>query len=96
MNIGADRFKHLRFERSRTAGKKYDAIIEDIKTKKTQRIPFGNISSNHFLDSTGLKIYSYLDNRNEKMRKEYLEAYKKTNSRKYSAQWYSLKYLWGG
>jgi len=96
MNIGADRFKHLRFERSRTAGKKYDAIIEDIKTKKTQRIPFGNISSNHFLDSTGLKIYSYLDNRNEKMRKEYLEAYKKTNARKYSAQWYSAQFLYGG
>lgn len=94
MNISSDRFRHIRFERSKKTGKKYDAIIEDCKTRKTQRIPFGNIQLSHYQDTTGLKIYSHLDHHDEKKRKDYLEAYKKTNSLKYSSSWYSYIYLW--
>lgn len=95
MNITADRFKHLRFERSRTTGKKYDAIIEDQKTKQKQRVSFGNIKSSHFNDITGLKLYSHLDNHDEKLREKYLESYRKQNNKKYSPEWYSGIFLWG-
>jgi hypothetical protein len=94
MNITADRFRHLRFERSKTPGKKYDAIIEDHKTRKTQRIPFGNIKSSHYQDTTGLKLYSHLDNHDEKLKDKYFESYRKQNNKKYSPEWYSLNFLW--
>ena len=42
MDIQSDRFRHIRFERSKSRGKKYDAIIEDKVTKRRQRVPFGS------------------------------------------------------
>lgn len=95
MIISFDRFKHLRFERSKTSGKKYDAIIEDIITRKRQRVPFGNLNISHYKDTTNLKLYSYLDNKNERQRTININTYNKTNKKKYSPSWYEIIFLGG-
>ena len=96
MDIKADRFKHIRFERSRVSGKKYDAIIEDKITKKRQRVPFGSSIHDQYRDSTGLKLYSRVDHNDEKRRQSYLARHEKTRHKKFSPSWYSSVFLWSG
>ena len=94
MDIQSDRFRHIRFERSRTRGKKYDAIIEDKVTKRQIRIPFGDVNYEHFFDSTGLKLYSRLDHNDPKRRAAYKARHELTRHKKYSASWYADNFLW--
>lgn len=94
MNIEADRFRHIRFERSRTRGKKYDSIIEDKVTKRQQRVPFGSAIHDQYRDDTGLKLYSRLDHNDPKRRAAYLARHAKTMTKKYSPSWYAAKFLW--
>jgi hypothetical protein len=94
MDIKEDRFKHIRFERSRTRGKKYDAIIEDKVTKRQQRVPFGDVNYQHYRDSTGLKLYSRLDHNDPKRRAAYKARHEKTRHKKYSASWFADRFLW--
>lgn len=90
----SDQFRLLRFERSRTKGKKYDAIIEDVKTKRTQRVPFGQIGYDQYLDSTGKKLYSRNDHKDPERRKNYKARHEKTRHKKWSASWFADTYLW--
>ena len=90
----ADQFRLVRFERSRTKNKKYDGIIEDRKTKRTQRVPFGQIGYSQYKDSTGLKLYSRLDHGDEERRKNYLARHEKTRHKKFSSSWFSSRFLW--
>ena len=90
----AGQFRLVRFERSRTKNKKYDAIIEDRKTKRTQRVPFGQIGYAQYKDSTGLKLYSRLDHGDEERKKNYLARHEKTRHKKWSASWLSWQFLW--
>ena len=92
----ADQFRLLRFERSKNPKKKYDAILEDVKTKRTQRVPFGSRQPlyEQYKDSTGLKLYSRLDHGDEKRRKNYLARHEKTRHKKWSPSWFSWRYLW--
>jgi len=94
MDIQSDRFKHIRFERSKKMGKKYDAIIEDKITKRQIRIPFGDVNYEHYRDTTGLKLYSRLDHNDTKRRAAYKARHELTRHKKYSASWYSDNYLW--
>ena len=90
----SDQFRLVRFERSRTKNKKYDAIIEDRKTKRTQRVPFGQIGYAQYKDITGLKLYSRLDHGDEERKKNYLARHEKTRHKKWSASWLSWQFLW--
>ena len=94
MIINEDRFKHIRFERSKTRFKKYDAIIQDNITKRKQRISFGDNRYEHFKDTTGLKLYTSLDHNDPKRRRLYKTRHEKTRHKKYSPSWYSDNYLW--
>ena len=96
MDIQSDRFRHIRFERSRTRGKKYDSIIEDKVTKRQQRVPFGDVSFQQYRDTTGLKLYSRLDHNDPKRRAAYKARHEKTRHKKFSASWYSDTFLWSG
>lgn len=96
MDIQSDRFKHIRFERSKKMGKKYDAIIEDKITKRQQRVPFGSNIHEQYRDTTGLKLYSRLDHNDEKRRQSYLARHEKTRHKKFSSSWYSSVFLWNG
>jgi hypothetical protein len=92
----SDQFRLVRFERSKNHKKKYDAIIEDKKTKKTQRVAFGSRQPLYaqYRDSTGLKLYSRLDHGDEERRKNYLARHEKTRHKKFSASWLSAVFLW--
>jgi len=97
MDIKADRFRHIRFERSKSRGSKYDAIIEDKITKKRQRVPFGSADPlyEQYRDTTGLRLYSRLDHNDEKRRQNYLARHQKTMTKKFSSSWYAARFLWG-
>ena len=43
---------------------KYVAILMNINTDTIVIVPFGNIYSTHYRDTTGLKSYSHLDTNN--------------------------------
>ena len=92
----ADQFRLLRFERSKNPKKKYDAILEDVKTKRTQRVPFGSRQPlyEQYKDSTGLKLYSRLDHGDEERKKNYLARHEKTRHKKFSPSWFSWQFLW--
>jgi hypothetical protein len=90
----SDQFRLVRFERSRTKNKKYDGIIEDRKTKRTQRVPFGQIGYAQYKDITGLKLYSRLDHGDEERRKNYKARHEKTRHKKWSPSWFSDRFLW--
>ena len=94
MDIQSDRFRHIRFERSKSRGKKYDAIIEDKVTKRQQRVPFGDVSYQQYFDNTGLKLYSRLDHKDPKRRAAYKARHENTRHKKFSASWYADRFLW--
>jgi len=88
-------YKFLKFIRSKTKGKKYDAIIENVKTGQIATLPFGDVKYDQYIDSTGLKLYSHKDH-NDKMRRTLYrkrhEVYLKTNM--YSPGYFSWRFLW--
>lgn len=90
----ADQFVLLKFERSKTKNKKYDAILQDKKTKRTQRVPFGDKRYEQYRDSTGLKLYTRLDHGDEKRRKAYKARHEKTRHKKFSSSWFADNFLW--
>lgn len=96
MDIQSDRFRHIRFERSKNPSKKYDAIIEDKVTRRQQRVSFGSARPlyEQYRDSTGLKLYSRLDHNDPKRRASYKARHENTRHKKFSASWYADKFLW--
>ena len=94
MDIQSDRFRHIRFERSKVRGKKYDAIIEDKVTKRQQRVPFGDVNYSQYFDNTGLKLYSRLDHNDPKRRAAYKARHENTRHKKFSSSWYADRFLW--
>ena len=94
MDIHSDRFRHIRFERSRTRGKKYDSIIEDKITKRQQRVPFGDVNFQQYRDTTGLKLYSRLDHNDPKRRAAYKARHENTRHKKFTPSWYADRFLW--
>ena len=69
----SDKFKLIKFQKSKTRGKKYDAIIEEKLTKRRMRIPFGAIGYEQYRDDTGLKLYTRYDHLDRERRKNYLK-----------------------
>ena len=88
-------YKFVKFRRSQTKGKKYDAILENKETKRTVTIPFGDNSMEQYKDTTGLGLYNHKNHNDNKRRKAYIarhSVYIKPNM--YSAGWYSMNFLW--
>jgi hypothetical protein len=88
-------YNFLGFEKSRRKGKKYDAILQNIYTKRTTRVPFGASDYQHYKDSTGLNQFSYLDHGDRQRRKNY-RARHKIHLKKgyYSPSHFAYYYLW--
>lgn len=86
------------FEKSTRKTKKYSVI-----TPSGKKIHFGAINMQHYKDSTGLGLYSHLDHNDEERRKRYLARAKgiknkrgdKTWENPETANYYSVKFLWG-
>ena len=90
----SDRFEFVKFRKSRTKGKKYDAILFDKISKRKATIPFGSIFYGQYRDSTGLGLYKRLDHLDRKRRASYLARHADTMKKKYSASWFSGRFLW--
>lgn len=68
--------------------KKYVAILPNGKA-----VHFGQRGYQQYEDRTPLKLYSDLDHHDEKRRETYYKRHAKDYP-KYSADWFSKKYLW--
>ena len=90
----ADRFRLVRFKKSNTRYKKYDAIIEDVVTKRQQTVPFGDVRYSQYRDDTGLGRYTKLNHNDKKRKDDYLARHAKTMTKKFSPSYFAAKYLW--
>jgi len=75
-----------------TGFKKYKAVVF-INGKKIKTTQFGDRRYGQYRDSTPLKLYSKKDSLDKKRRALYFKRHKKNYS-KYTADWFSKKYLW--
>lgn len=92
-------YKFIRFEKSNKINKKYDAILENKKTKKLIRLPFGQKGMEQYRDSTPLKLYKSQDHLDNTRRKAFLDRFRKTKERQnwnkeFSPLMFSTLYLW--
>lgn len=76
---------------------KYNAILEDKKTHKQKKIPFGAKKSDgtpyqHYHDRIG--SYKKYDHHDRERRNRYLIRHKGQDANKFSSGWFSIKYLW--
>jgi len=85
-------YKLIKIVISNNKDKKYDAILENRKTGKMVKVPFGARHYSQYYDK--LKIYSTLNHLDERRRQAYLNRHKKDINEPYSASWFSREYLW--
>jgi hypothetical protein len=71
--------------------KKYTAIFEH--NNKIKKVSFGDVRYEHYKDRTPIKLYSDLDHLDDKRRMLYHLRHSKDYP-KYSADWFSKKFLW--
>lgn len=87
--------RFLKFEKSTTRGKKYDAILQRIQDGKVIRVPFGEIGYEQYQDSTGLDLYSKFDHKDPNRRILYHERHRNDILKgMYSPGFFSMQYLW--
>ena len=84
----------VKFARSKTRGKKYDAILRNKRTLREKRVPFGALGYEQYRDSTGLGLYSGSNHGDPRRRKNYRTRHAGENARKFSSGYFSWKYLW--
>lgn len=90
----SNNFKLIKFQVSERKGKKYDAIIQDTKTKKLIKVPFGALGYQQYKDSTGVGAYTHLDHNDPKRRDNYRKRHESNMNVKWSPGWFSANYLW--
>ena len=88
-------YKLIGFEKSKTKFKMYDGLIQNRKTKKIVRVPFGSTEYQNFQDKTGLNLYPELIHGDKERRRLYRARHivflKKGY---YSPSYFSWFYLW--
>jgi len=72
--------------------KKYKAVVY-LRGKKVKTVSFGDKRYAQYKDKTPLKLYSKKNHLDKKRRARYYARHKK-NYPRYSADWFSKKYLW--
>ena len=80
----------VRFEVSTRKNKKDDASLPD-----GRRVAFGSSKHQQYRDTTPLKAYSHLDHGDLKRRENYFARHGR-HAERYTAKWFSHKYLWSG
>lgn len=89
------KYKFVKFQKSTNKKKKYDAILENKKTGKTVKVPFGASSYEQYKDKTGLGLYSNKDHNDPQRRKNYKSRHQGFIKKgQYSPGYFSMKYLW--
>ena len=97
----------VKFIRPTVKGKKYTAIIQNLKTKETHKISFGAIGYQQYKDSTPLKLYSKGNHGDPNRRRNYFMRHSDEPTKKkavnkeirkshgyYNAKILSHIYLW--
>ena len=87
-------YKFVKFEKSHIKIKKYNAVIQNKKTGREVRIPFGARGYEHYKDSTDLKLYSSKDHGDPKRRKNYRARHIHDDIKNYSPGFFAWYYLW--
>ena len=92
-------YRLIGFEKSKRAGKKYDALLQHKKTGKIVRVPFGAEKMQQYRDATPLKLYKSQDHLDETRRKAFRNRFRrliknKDYNRYYSPIFFSTEYLW--
>lgn len=88
-------YEFIIFIKSNNPKNKYDAIIQSKNTLRYMIIPFGDSSYGQYKDTTGLYLYSSIDNLDNDKRKAYRErhqGYLKMGY--YNPEYFSYFYLW--
>jgi len=83
------------FQKSKTPGMMYDALIRDYWVNVMYRVPFGCEGECFYKDKTGLNLYSNLATLDKNYRDEYRSkclAHIERNP--FSSQSLNLKFLW--
>lgn len=88
-------YRFVKFQKSETPFKKYDAIIKRKSTGKLVRIPFGAVGYDQYKDKTGLGLFSSYDHGNATRRHSYRARHAGTlREDQYSPGFFSYFYLW--
>ena len=87
-------FKLVRFEKSKTSFKKYDAILMNKKTGMLQRVPFGDNRYPQYKDKVPLGLYRKSDHNDKERRRRYRLRHAGEDKNKFSSGYFSWKYLW--
>lgn len=87
-------YTFVKFQRSESVGKKYDAILKHKRTGRTRRVPFGAINYKHYKDSTPLKLFRNKDHGDKERRARFHARHRNNAKRKFSSAWFASKYLW--
>lgn len=83
------------FSKSNRKNKKYKVTVKfKSKDKKDETYNFGDKRYGQFKDTTPLKLYSSKDHNDKKRQSSYFARHGK--AKKYSAKWFSHRYLWDG
>lgn len=86
-------YTFVKFEKSNTKNKKYDAILKHKTTKTLKRVPFGDIRYEQYKDKA-LGLYASKDHGDLKRRKAYRTRHAGEDKDKYSSGYFAWKYLW--
>lgn len=89
-----EEYDFIRFQKSNTENKKYDAILKHKTTGRTKTVPFGDRRFQHFKDTTGLALYNHLNHLDKERRRLFRLRFKKSSSKKFSSSYFSYNYLW--
>jgi hypothetical protein len=89
-----ENYKFVKFQKSNSKGKKYDAILKNKTTGRTKTVPFGALGYQHYKDSTGLGLYSSKNHLDKERRKNFRSRHGANAKRKYSSAYFAYKYLW--
>ena len=82
----------IKIEKSTRKNKKYKAIISE-KNKRDRTVHFGDSRYPQYKDTTGIGAFTSKNLLDEKRRKNYFPRHGKV-AKKYSAKFFSHKYLW--
>jgi len=89
-------YKFLRFVKSKTSGKKYDAILLNKKTGREKKVSFGASSYPQYKDSTGVGAWSHKNTLDNERRRLYRlrHAGEGNDSNFPNAGYWAWHYLW--
>lgn len=88
-------YKIFGYERSKTKGKMYNAMLLKKDSSKLIKVPFGDNKMGNYQDKTGLNLYPHLIHGDKKRRKAFQARHRGyLKEGYYSPSWFSYYILW--